>query len=69
MHARLCGPNNLLILRQISMEPDFPCLADEIAELGPDMHIKVAAFTVIEKSIYIVLLTFADGAAAVIVFV
>ena len=51
------------------MEPDFPCLADEIAELGPDMHIKVAAFTVIEKSIYIVLLTFADGAAAVIVFV
>ena len=33
------------------MEPDFPCLAVEIAEPGPDMNIKVAAFTVIEKSI------------------
>ena len=25
--------------------PDFPCLADEIAKLRPDMNIKVAAFT------------------------
>ena len=32
-------------------EPDFPCLADEIAEPRPDMNIKVAAFTVSEKSI------------------
>ena len=46
MHARLCGPNNLLIL-----EPDFPCLADEIAEPRPDMNIKAAAFTDSEKSI------------------
>ena len=30
--------------------PDFPYLADEIAEPLPDMNIKVAAFTVIEKS-------------------
>ena len=33
------------------MEPDFPCLADEIADPRPDMNIKVAAFTVSEKSI------------------
>ena len=46
MHARLSGPNSLLIL-----EPDFPYLADEIAEPRPDMNIKVAAFTVSEKSI------------------
>ena len=46
MHARLRDPNNLLIL-----EPDFPCLADEIAEPRPDMNIKVAAFSVSEKSI------------------
>ena len=31
--------------------PDFPCLTDEIAESRPDMNIKVAAFTVSEKSI------------------
>ena len=34
------------------MEPDFPCLADEIAETRPDKNIKVAAFTVSKKSIY-----------------
>ena len=28
------------------MKPDFPSLADEIAEPYPDMNIKVAAFTV-----------------------
>ena len=41
MHARLRGPN----------KSDFPCLADEIAKPRPDMNIKVAAFTVSEKSI------------------
>ena len=51
MHTRLCGSNNLLILHQIIKKPDFLCLADEIAEPRPDMHIKVAAFTVSEKSI------------------
>ena len=45
MHARLRGPNNLLILHQINIEPDFPCLADEIAEPRPAMNIKVVAFT------------------------
>ena len=30
---------------------DFSSLADEIAEACPDMNIKVAAFTVSEKSI------------------
>ena len=48
MHARLCGPKNLLILHQII---NFPCLADEIAEPCPGMNIKVVAFTVSEKSI------------------
>ena len=33
--------------------PDFPCLAVEIAELRPDMNIKVAAFTENEKSMNI----------------
>ena len=51
MHARLRGPNNLLTLHQIKIEPDFPSLADEIAEPRPCMNIKVAAFTVSEKSI------------------
>ena len=35
------------------IEPDFPCFADEIAEPRPDMNIKVAAFTVSEKFVYI----------------
>ena len=33
------------------IEPDFPSIADEIAEPRPDMNIKVAAFTVSKKSI------------------
>ena len=33
------------------MKPELPSLADEIAEPSPDMNIKVAAFTVSEKSI------------------
>ena len=32
------------------IKPDIPSLADEIAEPHPDMNIKVAAFTVSEKS-------------------
>ena len=51
MHARLRGPSNLLTLHQIINKPDFPTLADEIAEPRRDMNIKVAAFTVSEKSI------------------
>ena len=50
MHARLRGLKNLLILHQIKIEPDFPSLGDEIAEPRPDMNIKIAAFTVSEKS-------------------
>ena len=56
MHARLRGPNNLLNLHQILKEHDFPCLADEIAEPRPDMSIKVASFTVSEKSLNIFVL-------------
>ena len=36
---------------KLQIEPDFSCLADEIVEPRPDMNIKVAAFTVSEKSI------------------
>ena len=50
MHARLLGTKSLLTLYQIKIKPDFPYLADEIAEPRPDMNIKVAAFTVSEKS-------------------
>ena len=57
MHARLRDPSNLLFLHlsvfytKLQIKPDSPCLADEIAEPHPDMNIKVAAFTVSEKSI------------------
>ena len=39
-----------LFFTKLLIEPDFPCLADEIAEQCPDMNIEVAAFTVSEKS-------------------
>ena len=38
---------------KLKIEPDFPYLADETAEPRPVMNIKVAAFTVSEKSINI----------------
>ena len=47
MYARLRGSKSLFTLYQ---NTDFPSLADEIAEPHPDMNIKVAAFTVSEKS-------------------
>ena len=50
MHARLLGTKSLLTLHHIIKKPDFPYLADEIAEPRPHMNIKVAAFTVSEKS-------------------
>ena len=51
MHARLRGSKSLLTLHKIINKPDFPSLADDIAD-HPDMNIKVAAFTVREKFIY-----------------
>ena len=50
MHARLRGSKSLLTLYKLYIKPDFPSLADRIAESHPDMNIKVAAFTVSEKS-------------------
>ena len=50
MHAHLRGSKSLLTLYQIINKPDFPSLADEIADSHPDMNIKVAAFTESEKS-------------------
>ena len=52
MHARLRGSKRLLTLYQIIIKTDFPSLAGEIAEPRPYMNIKVAAFTVSEKSNY-----------------
>ena len=38
--------SNLLFLSpNYKIEPDFPCLADEIAKPRPDINIKVTAFT------------------------
>ena len=51
MHARLRGSKSILTLYQIIIKPDFPSWADKIAEPRPNMNIKVAAFTVSEKSI------------------
>ena len=48
MHARLRGSKSLLTIYQI--KPDFPSLADVIAEPHPDMNVGVAPFTVSEKS-------------------
>ena len=43
---------SLLTLYQIIHKTRFPSLADEIAEPHLDMNIKVAVFTVSEKSSY-----------------
>ena len=51
-YTHVCAAQILFNLHQIiQIEPDFPGLADEIAEPRPDMNIKVAAFTVSEKFI------------------
>ena len=52
MHARWRGPKSLITLYlKLYIKPDFPSLADEIAEPRPDTNIKVAAFTLSEQSI------------------
>ena len=49
MHV--CGAQKAyLLFTKLQIKPDFPCLADEIAEPHPDMNTKIAAFTVSEKS-------------------
>ena len=53
MHARLRPPKKYLLLTKLWIKPDFPSLADEIAEPRPDMNIIVATFTVRDKSINI----------------
>ena len=50
MHVRLRSSKSLLTLYEIINKPDFPSLADEIAEPRLDMNINVATFTVSEKS-------------------
>ena len=50
MNARLRGSKSLFTLYQIIYKAWIPFLADEIAEPHLDMNIKVAAFTVSEKS-------------------
>ena len=47
----ICAAQNAyLLFTKLWIKPEFPSLADEIAEPHPDMNIKVAAFTVSEKS-------------------
>ena len=46
----VCAAQKLINSLQNINKPDFPSLADEIVEPHPDMNIKVAAFTVSEKS-------------------
>ena len=48
--AHVCAAQKTYIFLK---EPDSPCLADEIAEPRSDMNIRIAAFTVSEKSINI----------------
>ena len=44
MHDRLRGLKSFFLLfTKLLIKPDFPSLADEIAEPRPDMNIKVAA--------------------------
>ena len=50
MHARLRGSKRLFTLYQIINKTWCPSLSDEIEEPHQDMNIKVAAFTVSEKS-------------------
>ena len=46
-------PNNFSIfLTKLLIEPDFPCLADEIGKPRPDMNIKVTAFEESKKFYY-----------------
>ena len=52
MHARCAAQKAYLLFTKLLIKPDFPSLADELAEQRPDMNIKVAAFTVSEKSNY-----------------
>ena len=51
--THVCAAQNsdlLFTKLYIHVEPDFLCLADEIAEPRPDMNIQVVTFTVSEKS-------------------
>ena len=49
MHVCAAQTTYLFFIKFL-IEPDFPSLAGEIAETRPDVNIKVAAFTVSEKS-------------------
>ena len=57
-----------LFFTKLQIEPDFPCLADEIAKPSTEMNIKVAAFTVNEKSIRSTANTLCAGKFACFVF-
>ena len=49
--THVCAAQNAyLLFTKLYIKPDSPSLADEIAKPYPVMNIKVAAFTVSEKS-------------------
>ena len=52
MHSCLPGSKNLTTLAKLLIGPDFPSLADELAEPCPDMNIKVIVFTVSKNFYY-----------------
>ena len=44
--AHVCAAQTTYeFFNKLKIEPDFPCLANEIAEPHPDMNMKVASFT------------------------
>ena len=45
-------PKQLKFFTKLQIEPDFPCLADDIVEPRPGMNIKVTAFTESKKLYY-----------------
>ena len=45
------APKAYKLFTKLLIKPDFPSLADKIVKPHQDMNIKVAAFTVSEKSI------------------
>ena len=49
--THVCAAQTTYLFTKLLIESDFSFSADEIAESRPDMNIKVASFTVSEKSI------------------
>ena len=51
MHARIRGQKAYYLFIKLQIKPDFPSLADEIAEQRPDMNVKVADTVTVDRYI------------------